>query len=151
MVDTAHRLKTRRAVNRLLGLGLGSAFFGFVGTALGYLWPAVAQGASKLVQGLRGPIQAGDIGENEGVVGRSVVGKVLVVSKNGELLGLQASCTHLGCTVAWNGATEQVECPCHGARYDLSGQVVRGPARDPLACLQVGTLELGIQVSPQTS
>jgi Rieske Fe-S protein len=141
-------VKTRRLVNRLLGLGLISSMTGFVGTALGYLRPAADHNASIMIRGLDGPIDPARIGENEGVVGRSVAGKVLLVRKNGELIGLQASCTHLGCTVAWNGATERVECPCHGARYDLSGQVLRGPARDPLPRLQLRTHQEGIQVVP---
>ena len=147
--DPEHRpepFKTRRLVNRVLGLGLFSSMIGFVGTALGYLWPAADQNASTMIQGLDGPIDPGRIGENEGVVGRSVAGKVLLVRKNGELIGLQATCTHLGCTVAWNGVTGRVECPCHGARYDLRGQVLRGPARDPLARLQLTTQQQAIHV-----
>ena len=143
--------KTRRLVNRLLGLGLISSISGFAGAALGYLQPAADQMSSTMIQGLDGPIDPDHIGENEGVVGRSVAGKVLVVRKNGELIGLQANCTHLGCTVAWNGATGRVECPCHGARYDLTGQVLRGPARDPLARLQLTTQQQGIHVVPTAS
>ena len=145
------QFKTRRLINRLLGLGLISSISGFAGTALGYLRPAADQMSSTMIQGLDGPIDPDRIGENEGVVGRSVAGKVLVVRKNGELIGLQASCTHLGCTVAWNGAPGRVECPCHGARYDLSGQVLRGPARDPLARLQLTTQQQGIHVVPTAS
>ena len=145
------QFKTRRLVNRVLGLGLISSMTGFVGTALAYLWPAPDQNQSTMIQGLDGPIDPDRIRENEGVVGRSVAGKVLLVRKNGELIGLHASCTHLGCTVAWNGATGRVECPCHGARYDLSGQVLRGPARDPLARLQLTTQPQGIHVVPTVS
>lgn len=143
--------QTRRLVNRLLGFGMLSSMTGFVGTALGYLWPAAERAASTMIQGLDGPIDPARIGENEGVVGRSSVGKVLLVRKNGELIGLQASCTHLGCTVAWNSTTERVECPCHGARYDLSGQVLRGPARDPLALLQLTTQPQEIHVVTKVS
>jgi cytochrome b6-f complex iron-sulfur subunit len=38
-----------------------------------------------------------------------------------------SSRTHEGCTV--NGADGDIYvCPCHGSRYNHSGQVVRGPA-----------------------
>ena len=41
---------------------------------------------------------------------------------------IDAVCTHEGCTVnGANGAT--YVCPCHGSRYDRSGQVVAGPAK----------------------
>lgn len=39
-------------------------------------------------------------------------------------------CTHLGCTVEIAGA--HLVCPCHGSTYDRSGQVLRGPAAQPL-------------------
>ena len=40
-------------------------------------------------------------------------------------------CTHEGCTITGaNGAT--YVCPCHGSRYNRSGQVLAGPARSSL-------------------
>jgi Rieske Fe-S protein len=42
-----------------------------------------------------------------------------------------AICTHQGCTVEPSG--DKLNCPCHGSQYDaLTGQVLRGPAPDPL-------------------
>ena len=53
--------------------------------------------------------------------------------KAGTYLAYSAVCTHEGCTVGYDQATNQFACPCHGARFDgTSGDVVRGPARDPL-------------------
>ena len=73
-------------------------------------------------------------------------GSNLLVGREGPLF---ATCTHLGCTVAWNSSTQQVECPCHGACYDLLGQVLRGPAREPLARLRVTAgAGGGIRVGP---
>jgi len=44
---------------------------------------------------------------------------------------LSTTCTHEGCPV--NPATGGViTCPCHGSQYDLTGAVLRGPARYPL-------------------
>jgi len=44
---------------------------------------------------------------------------------------VEAVCTHEGCTV--NGADGDIYvCPCHGSRYNRSGQVVAGPARASL-------------------
>ena len=41
---------------------------------------------------------------------------------------VEAVCTHEGCTITGaDGAT--YVCPCHGSRYNRSGQVVAGPAR----------------------
>jgi Rieske Fe-S protein len=82
-------------------------------------------------------------------VGRSRLGKILVVRRRDGLVGLTATCTHLGCTVAWNGANGQVECPCHGARYNLHGEVLNGPAREPLTIVSVTVEPDGIRVRPQ--
>ncbi|MDP9302002.1 MAG: universal stress protein [Actinomycetota bacterium] len=50
------------------------------------------------------------------------------VDEAGEMHVMSARCTHLGCTVAWNGTTHLFECPCHGSRYSPLGEVVNGPA-----------------------
>jgi Rieske Fe-S protein len=44
---------------------------------------------------------------------------------------IDAVCTHEGCTVTGaDGAT--YVCPCHGSRYNRTGQVVGGPAKASL-------------------
>ncbi|MCW0218864.1 MAG: ubiquinol-cytochrome c reductase iron-sulfur subunit [Prosthecobacter sp.] len=42
---------------------------------------------------------------------------------------LDSVCTHAGCTMgAFNAGNGFIQCPCHGSRYDIQGQVIRGPA-----------------------
>ena len=48
---------------------------------------------------------------------------------------LSAVCTHLGCIVKWDGAKQQLICPCHVAAFDSNGNVVGGPAPKPLQSL----------------
>ena len=41
---------------------------------------------------------------------------------------LQSDCTHLYCTVNWNQAEKSWDCPCHGSRFDINGDVLNAPA-----------------------
>jgi cytochrome b6-f complex iron-sulfur subunit len=65
----------------------------------------------------------------------------LVMTDGPELAayGISAKCTHLGCTVDWNADEQTFICPCHGSRFDALGNVVNGPARDPLRLIAVAT------------
>lgn len=51
---------------------------------------------------------------------------------DGVLHAVSLTCTHLGCTVRWNQAERSWDCPCHGSRFDVDGEVLSGPAVRPL-------------------
>jgi Rieske Fe-S protein len=52
--------------------------------------------------------------------------------EEGRLHCVSAVCTHMGCLVGWNETDRTWDCPCHGSRFMLSGEVLHGPAVQPL-------------------
>ena len=62
---------------------------------------------------------------------------VSVVKTQDGYSAVSAVCTHLGCIVKWKKGRRQFFCPCHGGRFDVHGRVLGGPARRPLAPLEV--------------
>ena len=50
-------------------------------------------------------------------------------------------CTHMGCTIAFNPDDKTWDCACHGSRFDLSGNVLKGPAKTPLNAVNLGIYE----------
>ena len=58
----------------------------------------------------------------------------VIVANTGEgYVACSAICTHKGCKVGYEFAARQFVCPCHKARFDESGKVVKGPAKTDLA------------------
>lgn len=47
---------------------------------------------------------------------------------DGVIHALNPVCTHAACIVGWNSEEKSWDCPCHGARYDIDGNVLTGPA-----------------------
>jgi cytochrome b6-f complex iron-sulfur subunit len=60
---------------------------------------------------------------------------VRVVATARGVAALSLVCTHLGCIVA--ESPEGFKCPCHGSRFDSTGNVLGGPAPRPLRWLEV--------------
>lgn len=74
-----------------------------------------------------------DLAKDEGCV-VSVHGKRAGAYKdeNGKLHLVDTTCTHMGCEVEWNNGDRSWDCPCHGSRFSITGEVMEGPAEKPL-------------------
>jgi glycine/D-amino acid oxidase-like deaminating enzyme/nitrite reductase/ring-hydroxylating ferredoxin subunit len=70
-------------------------------------------------------------------------GEGKVVEANGQRAGahrdeqgilhvVNTTCTHMGCEVNWNSAEKSWDCPCHGSRFSYGGDIIEGPAVNPL-------------------
>jgi nitrite reductase/ring-hydroxylating ferredoxin subunit len=60
--------------------------------------------------------------------------RIAVASVGDAFYAFGDTCTHRGCSLA-EGALEAttVTCPCHGSQFDVTtGEVLRGPAREPV-------------------
>lgn len=96
----------------------------------------LAQYRKRLGGGEVGSAQ--EIAAGEGAILREG-GSKLAVYRDGEggLHVLSATCTHLGCVVAWNSAEKSWDCPCHASRFDVNGEVLHGPAMKPLQAVSL--------------
>jgi nitrite reductase/ring-hydroxylating ferredoxin subunit len=102
--------------------------------------PKLAQMNTKVGLELTGdrlkPADAGDAQEippGEARIVRDGLGKTGVYrDAAGALHAVSLRCTHLGCLLRFNGAERSWDCPCHGSRFDVDGEVLEGPASKPL-------------------
>jgi 3-phenylpropionate/trans-cinnamate dioxygenase ferredoxin component len=74
--------------------------------------------------------------------------EIAVANVGGAFYAFDDTCTHLACSLAEGDLEETtVICPCHGSEFDVtSGEVLEGPAREPVATYETrvegGNLEV---------
>jgi menaquinol-cytochrome c reductase iron-sulfur subunit len=87
-----------------------------------------------------------------GVTGRT--GAWLRRVEENEFIAFVLNCSHLGCPVHWEPASELFMCPCHGGVYYADGAVAAGPPPIPLQRFRVrvrnGHVELDSRPIPIT-
>jgi cytochrome b6-f complex iron-sulfur subunit len=101
---------------------------------------AVPAGLYLLPAGSRGPgeafVPAGPAEPFEALSARMIQGEgkpVLVLSLGAKKFrAYSAICTHLGCIVKWDPATQKILCPCHAGSFGPDGKVLGGPPPRPL-------------------
>lgn len=82
-----------------------------------------------------------DLPDGGTVVVSTPSGSPVVLSRDGDsVTALLGICTHQGCSVRME--PEYILCPCHNSRFTWEGEVISGPADEPLPPLAV-TVENG--------
>jgi glycine/D-amino acid oxidase-like deaminating enzyme/nitrite reductase/ring-hydroxylating ferredoxin subunit len=98
---------------------------------------AVAQYADWVTPGDRS--SADEVRRGEGAILRRGASKISAYRDHaGVLHECSAVCVHLGGLVGWNPLEKTWDCPCHGSRFDRSGNVVNGPANGNLSEVEGG-------------
>jgi nitrite reductase/ring-hydroxylating ferredoxin subunit len=59
-----------------------------------------------------------------------------VINKDGEFDAISAVCTHMGCILKFNVSAGRLDCPCHGASFDLEGAPISAEYLKSLTRLQ---------------
>lgn len=91
-------------------------------------------------------LRGADVGDAADVL----PGQAAIVRRGGRQVGLyrdlagqvhevDLTCTHMKCMLRWNAAEASWDCPCHGGRFDIRGDVIEGPATRPLPRRPPGT------------
>jgi Rieske Fe-S protein len=105
-----------------------------------------ASAASDAASAASDAIAAADVPVGGGIVVESVKA-VITQPTDGDYKAFSAVCTHQGCLV--DQVTDgRITCPCHGSAFDIStGDVVQGPATQPLPEMSVTVDDSGISVT----
>jgi nitrite reductase/ring-hydroxylating ferredoxin subunit len=82
----------------------------------------------------RGDVKtAAEIPPGHGAVIRRGLTKLAVYKdERGDVHELSAVCPHLGGIVQWNPGEKTWDCPCHGSRFNCTGEMIHGPAASDL-------------------
>lgn len=123
-------MKRRNFLDIFFGGSLLATIAAFVYPVVRYVLPSKRTGA---VQNSVAAAKAGELPPNAAKIFKfGSAPAVLVNTAEGTLVALSAICTHLTCTVRYDGETGTLFCPCHNGRFDLSGNVLSGPPPRPL-------------------
>lgn len=121
-------LKRRDLLQKLGWAGVFGLFAGTLYTSLRFFFP-------KVLYEPAGVFTAGYPNDySKGVVSTiwKDEQKVWLVRSETGLFSLISICTHLGCTPNWFESEQLFKCPCHGSVFTREGDVISGPAPEPL-------------------
>jgi len=129
------------ALDRRGAIRIGALSLAAVGAALiGKTFAKVSEKSATTVSGSSQIIELSkiNIGETHQFALSNGMPAILFRTKTG-VFAYSATCTHEGCTVAYQSSNKSLYCPCHGAEFDpfKNGGVIAGPTRDALPTVKV--------------
>jgi cytochrome b6-f complex iron-sulfur subunit len=94
------------------------------GLALSYMKPRLAAGefGSIITAGMVDEFPPGSVTQIPN--GRFYLTRL----EDGGFLAIYQRCTHLGCSVPWEQASNSFICPCHSSRFSADGTLLNPPA-----------------------
>ena len=126
----------RRGAIRIGALSLGAVAAALVGKAFAKVSDkptTTVSGSSQIIE-----LAKINVGETHQFALGNGMPAILFRTKTG-VFAYSATCTHEGCTVAYQSSNKSLYCPCHGAEFDpfKNGGVIAGPTRDALPTVKV--------------
>jgi len=124
LVSGRKRVSRRAAFLTSIGT-LAAGLLGGIG-----IQRATNGGGSKLTPQAGRWIPVAKVAEvHEGAVLPFSAGAVqgFVLNRNGQYQAISRVCTHMGCFLRYAKADNALQCPCHGAEFDLNGTMLSGP------------------------
>lgn len=123
----------RLSRRQVLQAGLGAA----AGLAAGVIGMAIGQRADDAPPGWQGELVAGegfwadiaavaDVPPGTAVRFSTTAFDGFVVNDEGEIRALSSACTHMACTLGFRPDWQDLRCPCHGASFNLRGELANG-------------------------
>lgn len=89
-------------------------------------------GLGQYLKDIPGNVEVKDVGQiraGEGKIIQANGEKIAAFRDEQDQLHLcSAVCTHMDCIVSFNEAERSWDCPCHGSRFTVEGEVIEGPA-----------------------
>jgi cytochrome b6-f complex iron-sulfur subunit len=142
------RMTRRSFLSYLTGGVLVAAFGSLIGSLFAYLWPD-----TRTVQGDGGEkVEVGfapEIPEGKGKLFPYKNRSALVIHAPSGFVAFSALCSHEECVVSWDESKQRIICPCHGATFDLQGNVLSGPPPKPLSPLRVMVVDERIYLAEE--
>lgn len=84
-----------------------------------------------------GPLDEIKQARSKDILSSSGIPIIVVYVEEGKVVALEKKCPHLGCMVELQG--KELDCPCHGAKFTLDGQLTGGPSPRGLKQYKVET------------